>query len=161
MNWIVKYKDWPSQAKWAVFIFSWKISASLTVWNCSRLNESRLGKMTTIFFLLLSFESSFDSNFIRSHACNNSSLQASPHHSSKSHCIRGNSCWCLGFNCDVINRHFYNQTTIWRMVIQLLRMAIIHLFVSIGYLVCFILLHCYKISVWSGEIIIVCVDQIV
>ena len=47
------------------------------------------------------------------------------------------------------------------MVIQLLRMAIIHLFVSIGYLVCFILLHCYKISVWSGEIIIVCVDQIV
>ena len=32
---------------------------------------------------------------------------------------------------------------------------------SIGYLVCFLLLHCSKISVWSGEIIIVCVDQIV
>ena len=29
---------------------------------------------------------------------------------------------------------------------------------SIGYLVCFLLLHCSKISVWSGEIIIVCVD---
>ena len=47
------------------------------------------------------------------------------------------------------------------MVILLLRMAIIHLFVSIGYLVCFLLLHCSKISVWGGEIIIVCVDQIV
>ena len=47
------------------------------------------------------------------------------------------------------------------MVILLLRMAIIHLFVSIGYLVCFLLLHCCKISVWGGEIIIVCVDQIV
>ena len=39
--------------------------------------------------------------------------------------------------------------------------GITHLFVSIGYLVCFILLHCSKISVWSAEIIIVCVDQIV
>ena len=38
-------------------------------------------------------------------------------------------------------------------------MAIIHLFVSVSYLVCFLLLHCSKISVWSGEIIIVCVDH--
>ena len=36
---------------------------------------------------------------------------------------------------------------------------IIHFFESIGYLVCFLLLHCSKISVWSGEIIIVCVDH--
>ena len=121
---IFKYKDWPSQATWAVLIFSWKISCPLTEWNCSRLHESRLGKMTMIFFLLSSFESSFDSNFIRLDARNNSSLQASPHQKVG---IRGNNCWCLGFNCNVINRHFYNQTTIWRMVIQLWRMAIIHL----------------------------------
>ena len=123
--------------------------------NCSRLHERRLGKMTTILLLVfISFESSFDSNFIRSHACNNSSLEASPHRK-----------WVYGLTIAgvwvlTVNRHFYNQTTLWRMVnIQLSRMAIIHLFVSIGYL-CFLLLHCSKISVWSGEIIIVCVDQI-
>ena len=33
-------------------------------------------------------------------------------------------------------------------------MAIIHLFESIGYLVCFLLLHCSKMYVWSGEITI-------
>ena len=47
---IFKYKDRQSQATWDVFIFSGKISAPLTEWNCSRLHESRLGKMTTIFF---------------------------------------------------------------------------------------------------------------
>ena len=114
------------------------------------------------FFLLLSLESSFDSNFIRSHACNNSSLQASRHQKVG---LRGNSCWCLGFNCNVINHHVHNQTTICRIVIYYLKITNAnHSFVFLNWLstvVCFYFLHCSKISVWSGEIIIVWVDQIV
>ena len=47
------------------------------------------------------------SYFIRSVACNNSSLQASPHQKVG---LRGNNCWCLGFSCNG-NCHVLNSTT--------------------------------------------------
>ena len=43
------------------------------------------------------------SHFIRSDACNNSSLQASPHQKVG---LRGNNCRCLGFSCNGINCRF-------------------------------------------------------
>ena len=124
-------------------IFSpFSISVPLTILMRHCENELKPGTVWDNYFSLPLVSSELSnkhcSHFIWSDACNNSSLQASPHQKVG---LRGNNCWCLGFSCNVINCHFNNYTTTWRIVIWGLRMAIILLFVSICYL-CFLLFHC-------------------
>ena len=69
------------------------------------------------------------SHFFRTNACNNSSLQASPHQKVG---LRVNNCRCLGFSCNGINCHFNTWSIrIWERISLLI--AVILFFVSIGY----------------------------
>ena len=90
------------------------------------------------------------SNFFRSDACDVSSIQASQHQKMG---LRGNNCGRLDFNCDdsnslSVNKSLWELATTVAIGISFVLMAVILLPLPYCYL-CFLHLHCFKISVWN------------
>ena len=100
------------------------------------------------------------SNFFRADACDVSSIQASQHQKMG---LRGNNCGRLDFNCDDSNSLSVN-TSPWELAttvaigISFVLMAVILLLLPYCYL-CFLHLHCFKISVWKPSSVPWCGQQ--